>query len=140
MDHALAHGQFERAGTLEYYFDHARQGQEIAHVGVGVQRAAGNVLHDHIGKLVLAGGVVDLDDVRMGQAAHQAGFRDERLAAHRAPALLRFRVIGEIEDLDRHLAPGETVTAQVDARGRATPDFADDVVLAYAFQNRSHGL
>ena len=102
-----------------------------AGLGMGFQRAAGNVFHDDVTEVLGNDGIVNLDNVRVIELADQRGFVEEQAAVE----LTFFRVAQDVRrgDLDRDGPLGKWVTAEVDGAGRTVAEFSDQFVFAELF-------
>ena len=86
-------------------------------LGVLLERAALDVLHDDVAALLVGHGVEDGGDMRMRQLAGERSLGQEQLAEALAVLLVAQHL--PLHDLDRHLAVGERVHAEVHGAGGA---------------------
>ena len=114
----------EATGGLQADEEGLRRGQAVAGVEQGTQAAAGQVLADQVGAVVVLAPVVHRHDVRMRQGCGRPGLGPE--------AALEGVVAGQgrVEDLDRHLAAEAGVVGQEDVRRRPGADCSADAVAA----------
>ena len=71
VDQALAIDVAERHRALEADLDDQLEREQLVGAAVRAQRAAGDVLHDQIGRDRIGHGVEDLDDVRVLEPADE---------------------------------------------------------------------
>ena len=109
LDHTNGLGRIEPAGAREGY----------------VERRAVDVLEDEIRQAVHLADVEQGHDVRMRQAARDAGLVVEALEE---PVALRTRRKVDAEGLDREDTSDERICRLVDGPGAARPQFFDNVV------------
>ena len=109
--------ELERARALEDDLDHLVDRQQVLRRAELLQRAAVDVLHHDVVQRLVGDRVVDLADVRVLQLAGERGLGDEQLAVE----LAALRVVEQRrgDQLDRDVALGERVVAEVDLGGRA---------------------
>jgi hypothetical protein len=132
---AEAVGIIERPRAFENQLDDAVDRQQAAGMGMGFQRAAGDILHDDIAEILGDHGIVDLDDVRVVELADQRGLVEEQVAVQLA--LFRVAQDARAGNLDRHVALGKRVAAEVDGAGRTFPERLDQFVFAELLLHRS---
>ena len=101
--------------------------------GVRLERATFDVFHDDVAALVVGHRVVDGADMRMRQLAGERGLGQEKLAKPLAVLFVAEDV--PLDDLDRDLAIGKRIHAQIDGTGRAFAQFAQDLIFADLFQH-----
>src|SRR5262249_32889501 len=90
-------------------------------------RAARDVFHHDVARILADAGVEDLCDVGMVELARERRLGEEELAEH-APAHGVAQRLGE-NALDRDLAPPERVLAQEHFRGGAFAELANDRIV-----------
>ena len=132
VDDPVELGVVERAAALEHVFDDVGQRQQLVRRSVFFQRAAGDVFHYDETVVVAHGSVIDRYDVRMGKLADQGDLVEEL-----APVFLAIgRIIQHLipEDLERDVALGERVVAEIDGAGRALAKFLFQLVFAQFLQ------
>ena len=102
--------------------------QQVLRRAEPLQRAAVHVLHHDVVRRFVGDRVVDLADVRVLQLAGERGLGDEKLAVE----LAALRVVEQRRgnQLDRDVALGEGVVAEVDLGRGAGAQVAHDRVLA----------
>ena len=137
---ALAVGVVERHAALENDPDRAVDRQQVLEAAVALERAAGEVLHHHIGLVGLDRGVVDTDDVGVVEAAGHHALGLQQLDQAAVPLRLVARLVVEAHVLERHRLGVVRGLGEIDHRGRAATDLLDDPVLADAFGNPVHAV
>ena len=104
VDHAPVVGRAERLGDLRPERGGLRRLERSPIGDPLLERAAGHVLHGYVGgSFVRLPPVVDLDDVRVGEARRAAGLPFEALGELAVPGIL------PSEHLQRHVAPEHPV-------------------------------
>ena len=111
----------------------------LSGAAVGGERArAVHVLGDDVAVAVLLAGVVDRQDVRVLQHAHQVRLGEEHLARDARALLVAAGV--HVVDLDGDVAAVVRVVRQVHDAGAAAADLLDDRVLADLVGNAARRL
>ena len=105
MDHAVSVRVVERLAALEDDLDDLVDRQQIVDLGVLLERAALDVLHDDVAAFLVGHRVEDGRDVRMRQLAGERSLGQEQLAEALAVLLVAQHLA--LHHLDRHLAVGE---------------------------------
>ena len=128
VDQALAVDVAERHRALEADLDDQLERKQLVGAAVRAQRAAGDVLHDQVGRHRVGNGVEDLDDVGMLEPADERRFGGEE--SLRVVAVDRIAGGPGAHALDRDVPALEVVVAEEDLARRAVAEAADDAVLA----------
>ena len=134
VDQALAVDVAERHRALEADLDDQLEREQLVGAAVRAQRAAGDVLHDQIGRDRVGNGVEDLDDVGMLEPADERRFGGEEPL--RIVAVDRIARGSGAHALDRDVPALEVVVAEEDLARRAVAEAADDAVLADVRRHR----
>jgi hypothetical protein len=125
----------ERAHALEDDLGHlARLEQRLGRAEL-LERAALDVLHHDVAVLALDHGVVDLDDVRVVELAGEARLVEEHALVERA-VLGALERLG-VDQLERDLALGERVVAQVHLAAGALAELGEKLVFADRLPGRA---
>ena len=124
MDHAPSVGVLEPGGDLDAHLDRLFGSEERPGVEHLPQTAAGQVLEDQIGLIVLFAPVVDLEDVGVVEGCRRPSLGPETLEEGGIAGQ------GRMEDLDGHPAMQGDVVGQIDVRGRTGPQGSDESVAA----------
>ncbi len=110
----------------------ARQGHQIALLGIGHQILALEELHRDVGQVMLLAGVIHLDDVGMVEPARRLFLAEETLLD--LNQFIGFELLREGHGLDRDDTVDLRIPAQVDHTHGALAEFLLDLVAA------QHGL
>ena len=106
----------------------------MAGLGVLLQGAAGDVLHDDVAEFFRHHRIENLDDVRVVELADQRGFVQKEMGVDLALISIIKNIGGG--NLDRHVALGEGVAAQVDRAAGPFADLFDQLIFAEFFEHR----
>ena len=119
VHHALAAGELQRPGHLAHHPQALAQGQARARI---LEAFARDELHGDVMVALVDPGVVDGDDVGVGQAADDAGLAQETLGEGGVGGKLGG------QHLERHLAPHAFLDGEIDHGHAAPPQHVDDPV------------
>ena len=129
MDDTLAMGVIQSLGALEDNLDHLLHRQQAFPLAIGLEGVATfDVLHDDVTALAVDAGVVNANDIGMGQQAGGVGFVEKHLAIMGARILVL--ELFSMSDLDRHRSVDVGVMAEVDRAHAAAADLLQDLVLS----------